>query len=191
MAAAQAAAAPDDSKPQPAGSAPRLPHYSSGGMPFPCASTSRTSCPLARPCILHVKVLLRNEGHSVPPLRPQNLSTNLKWRSEHDFSIPTSCYTVTRRALTMATSSATCPACGGTGFCRRCKGDGLVLDMLTRSMCPTCRGYGAVRKDGCPACGGSARPLMTKQFVECKECTGDGNCMSCKGTGHVIVQAET
>jgi hypothetical protein len=62
----------------------------------------------------------------------------------------------------------------------------MLLVTFIADICPRCGSLNEIENGEqrlwCPDCGG--QPLMYEQLVECEECTGDGSCLTCKGTGH-------
>jgi DnaJ-class molecular chaperone len=91
--------------------------------------------------------------------------------------------------MTMSKPTSTpCEECHGDGMCNGCGGDGRTLAQFVSWVCPTCKGYGQVTRDGrltwCSECGSSGRLISYGPVLEeCQDCIGDGACAICQGTG--------
>lgn len=70
-----------------------------------------------------------------------------------------------------------CPACGGSGFCRYCQGYSSCSNYSCiggRVTCTTCDGTG-----DCTSCGGYGKSVYTGK--KCTKCGGNGDCTRCHG----------
>ncbi len=156
-----------------------------------------------------VQLALSVEGEKQPAveIKPENAATNESSdsRTEEPAQVTESQAAEPKASEAQPEepkASNPCKACGGTGKCDECKGDGYRGSGYTVS-CPRCHGSLTETCIYCDASGNSKKHEGTCDFpncmgahvyacticnggstpVVCESCGGSGNCSSCGGTG--------
>lgn len=133
-------------------------------------------------------------GRSGPPQKPrgEDLEVILDLDFEEavfggqqtlDLDVAVSCDDCEATGAAPGSSAATCEECGGAGQVQRVR-QSILGQMVTATVCPSCRGAGEVIPDPCPSCSGLGRFSAERSYtVEVPAGVDSGSTLRLTGRG--------